>query len=61
MKTFKIVNGFLNPYGKDVPNIIEKVNGNLKAGFKLHGSLIHIQKNEYSQAMIYTKTEPEDT
>lgn len=50
---YKIVTGFLNPYGKNVDNIVKKIQGSLDAGFKLHGNLIHVKDNQYSQAMTY--------
>ena len=53
MIKYKIVNGYLNPYGSAVDNIEEIIQGKLDAGYKLHGNLIHIRDNEYSQAMIY--------
>ncbi len=52
-----IVDGYLNPYGSDVPDIEKKVNKQLQKGFTLYGNLIHIKNNEYTQAMTYTEKE----
>ena len=50
---YKIVEGYLNPFGKDVKDIEKSIQGRLDAGFKLYGNLIHIKNNKYTQAMVY--------
>ncbi len=53
--TYRIVEGYINPYGKDVPNIEKMINTKLEVGFKLQGGLIRIEENRFAQAMTYEK------